>query len=389
MPGVAGPSPFASKRPQGLNISLPPTDTSRMTTTRTSQAADAPRPGDPPHRTVRPNRPAPARRSHQLIAGDILSSVGQLPCDVFLAHDGRYVLYASAGSDAFDVVKRAAREIALAVRSEDREVLRRSLSRSVARILEDDRQTPVERSRRAYGVIAHVMAPIFSAGVSVDRRGLEDATLAIDTIVGHMAATEDVVWSLVATMSRHLATHTHAINTAVYAALLAESIKAFNVDQLRDIGRGALLHDIGKNRISPAILDKPGPLSDDEWRKMREHPAVGYQLVVRTLGAPPSYAHIISEHHERADGSGYPLGAPSGAVPLDSQLVAIADAYDALTSARSYKPAGSSYSALWTMRFRMNGQFNPRLLRALTELLGGWKELRKADARCLDLSKAI
>lgn len=319
----------------------------------------------------------------------MLASVGRLPCDVFLDHDGRYVLYASADSDALDVVKRAARDVALAVRSEDRDVLHRSLSRSVTRILDDEEKTPVERSRRAYGVIAYVMAPIFSTGVRVDRSGLENATVAIDSIVERMFVIEDVVWSLVATMSKHLSTHTHAINTAVYAALLAESVRAFDADRLRDIGRGALLHDIGKNRIPPSILDKPGPLDDEEWRRMREHPMVGYQLVAGALGTAPSYAHIISEHHERADGSGYPTGARADAVPLDSQLVAIADAYDALTSARSYKAAGSSYSALWTMRFRMRGQFNPRILGSLAALLGGWKELRRADARSLELPRAI
>lgn len=354
-----------------------------------SPDADPALPAGPRGHGDRTGRPRLARRTHQPIDGDILESLGRLPCDVFLDQHGRYVLYASAGSDALDVVRRAAKEIAFAVRSEDRDVLRRSLSRSITRMLDDETQAPVERSRRAYGAVAHVMAPIFNVGVHVDRHGLEDATLAIDSLVAHMIAREDVVWSLVATMSKHLSTHTHSINTAVYAALLAEAVGTFDADELRDIGRGALLHDIGKNRIPPAILDKPGPLDDEEWRRMREHPMVGYQLVVGALGAAPSYAHIISEHHERADGTGYPTGALAGKIPLDSQLVAIVDAYDALTSARSYKPAGSSYSALWTMRFRMKGQFNARILASLADLLGGWKELRRADARSLDLPKAI
>lgn len=330
-----------------------------------------------------------ARRTHQPVASDILASVGPLLCDLFLNHNGRYVLYAAAGAESADVVKRAGTNLALAIRSEDRDVLRRSLSRSVTRILNDDQQTPVARSRKAYGAVAHLMGLIFSAGTRLDEASLEDATEAIDALVKRMVSAEDVVWSMVATMSKHLSTHTHAINAAVYAAMLAESVKRFDADETRDIGRGALLHDIGKNRIPEAILDKPGPLDADEWRRMREHPMIGYQLVVGALGFVPSYAHIISEHHERADGSGYPTGAPAGAVPLNSQLVAIVDAYDALTSARSYKPAGSSYSALWTMRFQMRGQFNLRLLRSLAEMLGGWKELRKADARALELPKAL
>lgn len=112
-------------------------------------------------------------------------------------------------------------------------------------------------------------------------------------------------------------------------------------------------------------------------------------MVVGAFGIEPSYAHIIAEHHERADGSGYPSGAPGRAIPMTSRLVAIADAYDALTSARSYKPAGSSYNALWTMRFGMRGQFEPKILEALAGMLGGWKQLRQADARFLEFAEAM
>jgi len=368
-----------------------PTDTFDMSPSRERHAAhDGLSRSSSATRRPAPSDGSPNRRpSHQAVASDLLTAIGQLPCDLFLEHDGRYVLYAMAGADAFDVARRATAELALAIRSEDRDVLRRSLSRSVTRILGDASTPAVERSRRAYGAAAHVIGPIFNVGGRVDRGGLEDATEAIDAIVRHIAGAEDILWSMVATMSKHLSTHTHAINTAVYAALLGETTQSFDADALRDIGRGALLHDIGKNRISPAILDKPGPLDEEEWRQMRQHPSVGYDLVVRTLGAEPSYAHIISEHHERADGSGYPTGALSRQVPRDSRLVAIVDAYDALTSVRSYKPADSSYSALWTMRFRMAGQFDLRLLASLAELLGGWKELRKADARSLELPEAI
>ncbi len=360
-----------------------------MITAGPNRAADSAQPGAS-SLVARNGRPVPPpRRSHQPVGQDILASVGPLPCDVFLDHNGRYVLYAAAGGESAEVVKRAGMNLTLAIRSEDRDILRRSLARSVTRILNDEQQTSVARSRKAYGALAHIMAPIFSGGTSLDRAAIEDATDAIDSLVKRMISAEDVVWSMVATMSKHLSTHTHAINTAVYAALLAASAKGFDDDGTRDIGRGALLHDIGKNRIPEAILDKPGPLDADEWRRMREHPMIGHQMVVGALGSVPSFAHIISEHHERADGSGYPTGATAGKVPLDSQLVAIVDAYDALTSARSYKPAGSSYNALWTMRFQMRGQFNPRLLRSLAEMLGGWKEMRKADVRALELPKAL
>jgi HD-GYP domain-containing protein (c-di-GMP phosphodiesterase class II) len=325
--------------------------------------------------------PAPA---FDAVTPDVLDTVGELPCDVFLVRRGRPVLYATKGAEAADVIEKNRRGLALCIRTEDRELLRRGLSNSVPRILSNQNLSPVERSRRAYGVVAQVMAPIFSSNNRVDRAGLDDAGRAIDAITGSLLKGDDLVWSMVSTMSRHLATHTHAINTAVFAVLIAERMR-FGSDETHDIGRGALLHDLGKNRIPPAVLDKPGPLNAEEWALMRTHPQVGYDLVVRAMGAAPSYAHIIAEHHERADGSGYPQQRLGGEVAQSSQLVAIADAYDALTSARSYKAASSSYGALWTMRFRMRGQFDPRLLAAFVESLGGWAYLRKADRHSLEL----
>ncbi len=327
------------------------------------------------------------RDTHQEIPPDILASLDELPCDVFLDHDGRYVLYAAAGAVARDVVAHVGNPVALAIRTEDRDALRRGLARSVGRILADESRTPVDRSRRAYAAVGYVMTPIFRTHGSVGREDLEDATVAIDAIVGMLTGMDSLVWSMVATMSKHLATHTHAINTAVYAVLLGQAMKEFSEDGIRDIARGALLHDIGKNRIPLEILDKPGPLDEHEWRRMREHPSVGHRMVVSALGVEPTYAHIIAEHHERADGSGYPAGTKGRATPFDSRLVAIVDAYDALTSARAYKPAGSSYSALWTMRFGMRGQFDVRVLEALVGLMGGWKALRRADVRSLELTE--
>ena len=376
-----------------LNSGGHPSDTSGMRIPAASPAEDGPptgattggrhRRGAPP-RAIRQTDP-----THQPIPLDILASLEVLPCDVFLGYAGRYVLYAATGGDARDVVAHAGGNAELAIRVEDRDVLRRGLSRSVGRILGDESRTPVERSRRAYAAVGYVMSPIFKASGPLDRDDLEDATDAIDALVARLSGMDSLVWSMVATMSKHLATHTHAINTAVYAVLLGGAMREFQGDSIRDIGRGALLHDIGKNRIPLEILDKPGPLDEEEWRRMREHPTVGHRMVVGALGVEPSYAHIISEHHERADGSGYPSGVRGRAIPPDSRLVAIADAYDALTSARSYKPAGSSYNALWTMRFQMRGQFDARILEALAALLGGWKALRRADVRSLELAAAV
>jgi putative nucleotidyltransferase with HDIG domain len=104
------------------------------------------------------------------------------------------------------------------------------------------------------------------------------------------------------------------------------------------VGQAGLLHDIGKIGVPESILRKPGPLSEAEWETMRTHPVVGAQIV-----APFEFfaaaARVIRHHHERWDGSGYPDGLARETIPLEARIVAVADVFDALTSARPYRDA--------------------------------------------------
>jgi putative nucleotidyltransferase with HDIG domain len=110
------------------------------------------------------------------------------------------------------------------------------------------------------------------------------------------------------------------------------------------VGQAGLLHDIGKIGVPETILKKPGPLSPEEWQIMRAHPVIGAQIV-----APFEFfdgaARVIRHHHERWDGSGYPDGLAGEGIPLEARIVAVADVFDALTSARSYRAALSRDAA--------------------------------------------
>ena len=94
-------------------------------------------------------------------------------------------------------------------------------------------------------------------------------------------------------------------------------------------------------------------------------------MIVRALGYAPSYAHIVGEHHERCDGSGYPAGRAAGGIAMDAQLVGIVDAFDALTTRRPYRMPVSAFDALHVMRVSMRGQFSDEILREFIKLLGG------------------
>jgi two-component system cell cycle response regulator len=127
--------------------------------------------------------------------------------------------------------------------------------------------------------------------------------------------------------------------------------------EVRRVRLAAKLHDIGKTAIPAAILDKPGPLDEREWEFMHRHPAIGERIV---LAAPAlaSTAPLIRSSHERIDGQGYPDGLAGQDIPLGSRIIAICDAFDAMTSHRLYRPAMNVDAALEELKRQAGTQFD-------------------------------
>ena len=125
-----------------------------------------------------------------------------------------------------------------------------------------------------------------------------------------------------------------------------------------EVSFGFMLHDIGKIGIPDAILNKPGPLDVAEWSVMRNHPELGVKIV-EPIGFSKSATEIILTHHERWDGRGYPLGLEKEEIPLTSRAFSVADAYDAMTSDRPYRPAMDPADALDSIRQSAGSLYDP------------------------------
>jgi HD-GYP domain-containing protein (c-di-GMP phosphodiesterase class II) len=134
--------------------------------------------------------------------------------------------------------------------------------------------------------------------------------------------------------------------------------------QLKALERGALLHDIGKIGISDTILHKPGKLTEDEWRIMRIHPDIGARIVE---GIPflQDTLPVIRYHHERWNGSGYPLGLDGKDIPVQARIFAVADVFDALTSNRTYRKKSSPEEAIDYIKEQSGVLFEPAVVEAL------------------------
>ena len=144
---------------------------------------------------------------------------------------------------------------------------------------------------------------------------------------------------------RDTSTEEHTRRVALLAARVAEVLR-LPAAARRDLAVGGLLHDIGKLSVPLAILNKPGPLDDDEFAEIRRHPEVGRRLLEELGGFPATVRRLVSDHHERLDGSGYPRGLDAADQPVETRILAACDVYDALVSDRVYRAAWTPEQAL-------------------------------------------
>jgi HD-GYP domain-containing protein (c-di-GMP phosphodiesterase class II) len=159
--------------------------------------------------------------------------------------------------------------------------------------------------------------------------------------------------------------HTLRVTDLTVRLALAMGVREPGITHLR---RGALLHDIGKISIPDRILLKPGPLTEDEWRIMRQHPVRALDLL-----APISYLRPALDipycHHERWDGSGYPRSLKGEQIPFAARIFSVVDVWDALTASRPYRHPLQVDQALEYIRSQAGGRFDPRVVGAFLDLI--------------------
>lgn len=158
-------------------------------------------------------------------------------------------------------------------------------------------------------------------------------------------------------------TRGHAERVRAYAQLIAKEMR-LDSKELDLLNWSALLHDIGKLKVPSEILTKDGRPTDEEWSVLRRHPEFGMALVAPLRGWLGEWSTAVAQHHERWDGKGYPTGLAGDRIALAARIVAVADVFDVITSARSYKAASASAAAREEIARCAGTQFDPRVVRA-------------------------
>jgi HD-GYP domain-containing protein (c-di-GMP phosphodiesterase class II) len=135
-------------------------------------------------------------------------------------------------------------------------------------------------------------------------------------------------------------------------------------DLVDTIALGAELHDVGKIGVTESILHKAGKLSEEEYRHIMEHPVIGFRILGPLMRDAPGALAIVRSHHERIDGKGLPDGLAGDAIPFEARVVAVADAFDAMTSVRPYRPSLTVANAMAELEEGKNVQFDPAIVDA-------------------------
>lgn len=203
--------------------------------------------------------------------------------------------------------------------------------------------------------VRQVLAQV-EAGLQPDVRRIQ---IAVDRIIDDIFDDSCVVKAIAVVRNIDDYTMMHSVNVAVLSIIIARSL-GYPRHDLKDIGVGAILHDIGKAKLPRVLINKPGKLTDQEFEQVKRHTEYGFEILRKIFSINLSSAHIAYQHHERLDGSGYPRGLVGEGIHPWSRLAAVADVYDALTTDRPYRAAFRPDEAMAILHDNTGVQFEGR-----------------------------
>ena len=240
----------------------------------------------------------------------------------------------------------------LYISSLDHQEFQRYLRQNLKDVLKDESIDVTQRFDSLNEVVRDVLGEAFSSGNP-------DEAVAKSEELGHhlveLICREDAVASeLCGVMYHDYHTFTHSANVSYYCVMLAKESGIVSQEELRQVATGALLHDLGKLEISEAILTKPGKLTDEEFTVIKAHPTIGFRKLCRRTDLTLAQLMMVYQHHERLDGTGYPVRINGDEIHLWARICAVADVFEALTSNRPYRP-GMSREAAFQIMDRQSG----------------------------------
>jgi putative nucleotidyltransferase with HDIG domain len=297
----------------------------------------------------------------------------KIGCDLYFlvetSGNRRFILYCR-GDVVFENDKKAqlleGNINKLFIKKEDQQKYFDYLESNFQNIVSDTRISLEEKVKIVHSAAANLMKDLYTdpRTETIDRT----KTFAYN-VVDYILRDTMVAESLIKIAVHEYYTYTHSLNVAAVGTLFAQDI-GFGESELKSFCSGILLHDVGKTRISPLILEKKTKFTEEEFDKIKEHPQLGVEILKESGNDLENEKIITLQHHENCDGSGYPHGLKKGEIHHSGKVSRIIDVYDALTRDRSYAKAISPFAALVLMRKEMLNCFDKEIFMDFIRFLG-------------------
>ncbi|MEA3297506.1 MAG: HD-GYP domain-containing protein [candidate division Zixibacteria bacterium] len=293
-----------------------------------------------------------------------------LDFNLYLKINGNLVLYRSADLPFTDRTRQKLLENRvdrLYIRSSMKQNYQKYIEQNLEKIMTDPQIRDEKKANILYEASTGLVKDVFSNPTYGEN--IQRSQALVENTVSYILKGREAFLNLLTITSFDYYTYTHSVNVCTFSIALAQQL-GFNDEQfLHELGVGALLHDVGKSKISERILNKRSSLSPYEFEIMKKHPQWGVEILEESnLLSATTYFPVL-QHHERGDRSGYPAALNLSEMHLYSQIVAITDTFDAMTSERVYQKAVDTYPALKIM-FSLKGSYDDRMLRMFAELMG-------------------
>lgn len=227
---------------------------------------------------------------------------------------------------------------------------------------------PSESKRELINIFDDYHSHIDSAsfGLYIDK--IEDANNVLSNLVDTILDSEDLQFDIDSFDFHENFRYNHALSIAVVCIAIAKELRMKKGDII-DLAFAAILHDIGDSAVPRELLDKPAKLSEDEFNVVKTHTTLGYQALLSSSSVSEHVREGVLSHHERYDGSGYPEGLHGKAIPFFARIIAVADVYSALTSARPYRSAYQIAEAIEYIMGNAGRQFDSGVVKAFLKVV--------------------
>lgn len=238
----------------------------------------------------------------------------------------------------------------------------------VEKVLVEDELVPVDTiaEERIYEDAFTNIKTVMDCVRTGEKADIETLRATVDDMV-HYILNDDMVFMCL-TGIRDIDNYTflHCVDVCIYSVITAKALN-MSLDEIKEVAMAAILHDIGKCKIPLEILNKPDKLSEEEFFIIKNHAIYGMDILKNTPGLATRISKIVCQHHEKWDGTGYPLGLKNFDIDRSARIVAVADVYDALTANRVYRKRYMPHEAAEYLMAQSELHFDPKILKVFID----------------------